>query len=174
MNILQRYWGNIPVSPRSKGLKIFFAFISRILHCIARYFPLIPGLRVLLHRLRGVKIGCNVFIGTEVFIDDAEPGSVTIEDDVTILAQSTIIGHSYYPFHFSGILEDAMKRRGVLIKKGAYLGLGSVVLPGVTIGEYSIIGACSLVVENIPAYSMAVGSPAKVIRKFNKDSLNVR
>ena len=64
--------------------------------------------------------------------------------------------------------KKAQKKNGTIIKKGAYLGTHTVVLPGVTIGEYAIIGACSLVTKDVPAYSLAMGTPAKVVKKFPK------
>ena len=55
----------------------------------------------------------------------------------------------------------------VIIKKNVWLGEHVSVLMGVTIGEGSIIGANSVVSKDIPAYTIAVGVPAKVIKKFN-------
>jgi len=118
-----------------------------------------------------VKIGKNVFMGCEVFIDDAEPSLVTIEDDVTIIGQTTILGHAYYPSHFSLFLGDARQRGGTVIKRGAYLGLRTVVLPGVTVGEYAIVGAGSLVTKDVPPYTMVVGVPARIVKRFNKEAL---
>jgi acetyltransferase-like isoleucine patch superfamily enzyme len=172
MSLLQRSWGTIPMSPKSKGFHLFSAFWKRILHCIARYFPLLPAWRVVLHKWRGVRIGKNVFIGAEVFIDDADPSLVRIEDNATIIAQSTLLGHAYYPNHFSTLLKTASQKQGTLIRKGAYLGLRTTVLPGVTIGEYSIIGAGSLVTKDVPPFSMAFGVPAKVVKTFKKEKLD--
>ncbi len=173
MGLQQKLWGKIPVGKKSKGLKIFSAFIKRIIHNIARNWVLLPSWRCFLNRLRGVKIGRNVFIGTGVFIDDADPTLVTIEDDVTIIAQTSIIGHAYYPSHFQEILKNSSLKEGVIIKKGAYIGLGSLILQGVTIGEYSIIGAGSVVNKDIPPYSVAVGIPAKVIKIIDKNQLKL-
>ena len=50
------------------------------------------------------------------------------------------------------------------ICKGVHIGMGSIIMPGVTIGEGSIIGAGSIVTKDIPAWSIAVGSPAKVVK----------
>ena len=94
------------------------------------------------------------------------------KNDVTIIAQSTLLGHAYYPNHFSTILKEASKKHGTIIKKGAYLGLRTTVLPGVTIGEYSIIGAGSLITKDIPPFSMALGVPAKVVRTFKKEDID--
>jgi acetyltransferase-like isoleucine patch superfamily enzyme len=58
----------------------------------------------------------------------------------------------------------------VRIEKGCWIGEKVIILPGVNIGERSIIGAGSVVTKSIPAYSIAVGNPARVIKTWNKDS----
>jgi acetyltransferase-like isoleucine patch superfamily enzyme len=176
MSVLQKLWGNIPVSPETRGSRVFGAVGKRWLHVVARYAPLPPATRASLHRMRGVGVGRRVFIGTEVFIDDAVPSSVTIEDDVTVIAQSTILGHTYYPVHFHGVLGDEAGREGLrtVIRRGAYLGLRSTVLAGVTVGEYAIVGAGSLVTADVPAYTMVVGVPAKVVREFRPEDVDAR
>ncbi len=171
--MLQKLWGNIPVSPETRGARVFGAFGRRVLHTVARYAPLAPSWRASLHRLRGVEVGRRVFIGTEVFIDDAVPSSVTLEDDVTVIAQTTILGHTYYPPHFYGLLGDEEGRRELrtVIRRGAYLGLRSTVLAGVTVGEYAIVGAGSLVTADVPPYTMVVGVPARVVKEFGPDDV---
>jgi acetyltransferase-like isoleucine patch superfamily enzyme len=174
--MLERLWGTIPVSPETRGRKVVGAVGKRWLHVLARYAPLPPATRAGLHRRRGVHVGKRVFIGTEVFIDDAVPHSVTLEDDVTVIAQSTILGHTYYPQHFHRLLSDESTRAELrtTIKRGAYLGLRSTVLAGVTVGEYAIVGACSLVTEDVPPYTMVVGVPAKVVREFRPEDVDAR
>jgi acetyltransferase-like isoleucine patch superfamily enzyme len=173
MTRLQRLWGNIPVSPETRGRKVVGALGKRWLHVIARYAPLPPAARAELHRRRGVHVGKRVFIGTEVFIDDAVPHSVTLEDDVTVIAQATILGHTYYPQHFHRLLGDESARAGLhtTIGRGADLGLRSTVLAGVTVGEYAIVGAGALVTEDVKPYTMVVGVPAKAIREFGPDDV---
>jgi acetyltransferase-like isoleucine patch superfamily enzyme len=173
VSVLQKLWGNIPVSPQTRGPRVVGALGKRWLHVVARYAPLPPATRVSLHRLRGVRVGRRVFIGTEVFIDDAVPSSVTIEDDVTVIAQSTILGHTYYPVHFHRLLGDESERQALrtVIRRGAYLGLRSTVLAGVTVGEYAIVGAGSLVTADVPPYTMVVGVPAKVVREFGPEDV---
>jgi acetyltransferase-like isoleucine patch superfamily enzyme len=151
--------GRIPLSDKSKGLKKTRAIFNRILHCIARYLPMYPIHRVFLHRMRGVKIGNEVFIGSEVFIDDAEPDLVDIEDGVTIIARCSILAHSYYPTHLCEYFKDKEHLKGVTIKKGAYLGFGSIILPGVTVGENAIIGAGTVISKDVPASSTVIGQP---------------
>ena len=171
--MLERLWGNIPVSPQTQGTKVVGAVARRWLHVIARYAPLPPAARASLHRRRGVEVGRRVFIGTEVFIDDAVPSSVTLDDDVTVIAQTTILGHTYYPRHFHGLLGDESTRAAqrTVIRRGAYLGLRSTILAGVTVGEYAIVGAGSLVTADVPPYAIVVGVPAKVVREFTPDDV---
>ena len=90
-------FGNIPRSEKSKGFGVISAFLKRLLHAFARYLPMFPSWRVTIHRLRGVEVGKNVFIGTEVFIDDVDPSLVIIEDEVTysILYENE---NDYYTF----------------------------------------------------------------------------
>src|SRR5574340_649236 len=111
--MLEKLWGNIPVSPETQGANLPGAVGRRWLHVAARYAPLPPAARSALHRRRGVDVGRRVFIGTEVFIDDAVPSSVTLEDDVTVIAQTTILGHTYYPPHFYGLLGGEEQRAGL-------------------------------------------------------------
>lgn len=60
-----------------------------------------------------------------------------------------------------------IKTDPVIIEDEVYIYNNSVILPGVKIGKHAIIGANSVVTNDIPSYSIAVGSPAKVIKKFN-------
>jgi len=171
--VLEKLWGNIPVGPETRGLRVVGAVGKRWLHVVARYVPLPPAARASLHRRRGVSVGRRVFIGTEVFIDDAVPSSVTLEDDVTVIAQTTILGHTYYPHHFHRLLGDEATRADLrtTICRGAYLGLRSTVLAGVTVGEYAIVGAGSVVTADVAPYTMVAGVPAKVVREFGPEDV---
>jgi acetyltransferase-like isoleucine patch superfamily enzyme len=57
----------------------------------------------------------------------------------------------------------------VAIEDGCWIGGGVIIVPGVTIGKGSVIGAGSVVTKDIPANSLAVGNPCRVIRKLNKE-----
>lgn len=171
--MLERLWGNIPVGPETQGVRVVGAVGKRWLHVVARYLPLPPATRAALHRRRGVHVGRRVFIGSEVFIDDASPSSVTLEDDVTVIAQTTILGHTYYPRHFHRLLgaEETRAELRTTIGRGAYLGLRSTILAGVTVGEFSIVGAGSVVTSDVPPYTMVAGVPARVVREFGPDDV---
>lgn len=165
--------GQIPLEDEFKGLGALKSVITRLLHALARYLPMYPRWRVKLHKWRGVKVGQEVFIGSDVFIDNTYPESIIIEDYVTIISNTFIIGHSFVPMHLKRVLQDEVeKQRGVCLKKGCYIGARSIIMPGVTIGECAIIGSGSVVTHDIPPYSVAMGAPAKVTKTFNKDDID--
>ena len=103
-----------------------------------------------------LKLGYKTDIGAFTYIN-AKNG-VVIEDHVQIGSHCSI-------YSISTI--DG-KEGPVVLKKNAHLGSHSIVLPGVTIGENSIIGAFSLVKKNIPANCIAFGIPAKVIKRLKR------
>ena len=158
--------GQIKMSENSRK-KPVRALVNRILQLLANGLPLLPSQRVWIHRRRGVRIGKNVFIGIGVLIDDAYPEKVIIEDKATIIARSIILAHSIYPNHFQKVLKNTISE--TKIKEGAYIGAASIILPGVIVGKYSIIGAGSVVTKSIPDYSKAVGSPARAVGKIDKN-----
>ena len=53
-----------------------------------------------------------------------------------------------------------------IIKKGAFIGMNSIILPGVTIGENSIIAAGSVITKDVPPNSLVMGTPAKIVKEF--------
>ncbi|MDD3300583.1 MAG: acyltransferase [Bacteroidales bacterium] len=143
---------------------------SQLLSTLALWIP-VSNFRVVLQRLRGVEIGKRVFIGTNVSIDNAYPDYVRIEDDCGINANVTIISHISPRKHFEGIIEAYVER--VTVKKGAWVAAGSILLPGVTIGEYSIVSAGSVVSKSVPPYSIVRGNPAKVFTRYSPELLGL-
>jgi len=103
----------------------------------------------------GVIIGNRVKIRPFTFI----PSGVTIEDDVFIGPNVTFTNDLYPKINSKWTMLKTV------IKKGASIGAGSVILP-VTIGRHVLIGAGSTVTRNIPDNSLAIGNPARVIRKL--------
>lgn len=100
-----------------------------------------------------LKLGEKVDIGAFTFIN-AKFG-VELEDDVQIGSHCSIYSISTIDNH----------QEKVTIKKNARIGTHSTIMPGITIGENTIIGAHSFVNQNIPPNVIAVGVPAKIIRK---------
>lgn len=96
--------------------------------------------------------------------------SVVLEERV-LLARNVYISDHIHKYTEAGtpILDQGVdKVQPVLIKRGAWLGQNVVICPGVTIGEGSVIAANSVVTHDIPAYSVAVGAPARVIKTIER------
>lgn len=140
----------------------------RLLHHIARH--IIPGkLRIIFHRMRGVKIGKNVLVGLDVHIDDSFPDKVTIEDNVFLTAGCMLLTHKRDLKHYEygmWVGNCPFIVAPIHIKESAHIGIRTVILPGVTIGKGAIIGAHSLVEKDVPDYCVATGVPARVIKSF--------
>lgn len=165
--------GPIPLSRQASGFRIFGAVFRRFLHCLARYTPMFPAMRCSIHRYRGVSIGRNVFIGIEVFIDDARPDSIVIEDDATLIARCALLGHAYYPRHLHAALLEAGRREGVIIKRGAYVGCQALILPGVTVGECAVVAAGAVVTGDVAPFTVVAGVPAHEIGKISPDQVRL-
>lgn len=119
------------------------------------------------------KVGCHVgkgcFIGDSVKIDTGHADMITLEDSVSVAGGTRLLCHQR-DFSDYYIGSDYMKLdytiKPIVLKKGCLVGMESFVLPGVTIGEGAIVGAGSLVTKDIPAWSVATGRPAKVVRQI--------
>lgn len=103
----------------------------------------------------GVVIGDNCKIRPFVFI----PTGVTIEDDVFIGPNVTFTNDMYPK------AQGEWKLLPTLVKKGASIGANSVIVPGVTIGEGSLVGAGSVVTRNVPNNVIVAGNPAHITGK---------
>jgi maltose O-acetyltransferase len=110
-------------------------------------------------RADGASIGTNVFIGDGSYIDGGFSWLITIEDDVTLGPGVQIIAHDAST---KASLKQAWAAP-VCVSAGAYIGARAIVLPGVTIGKRAVVGAGSVVTRDVPADSVAVGAPARVI-----------
>lgn len=92
-------------------------------------------------------------------------GGLTIEDDANIGPRTLI----HTANHLTGDRDTPIAHQGwdskpVRIGRDAWIGMGCIILPGVSIGEGAIVGAGSLVTKDVPPFGVAVGSPAKVIK----------
>lgn len=108
-----------------------------------------------------LRIGSKCRIGTMTFFDLVEP--IIIEDEVAVSAEVMFLTHADPG---ERPLRQYFSREvgGIRVGKGSWIGARAIVLPGVTIGECSVIGAGGVVTKDIPPFSVAVGVPAKVIR----------
>ena len=96
-------------------------------------------------------------------------GNISIEDDVLLGPEVFITDHNHgmNPDYPGGYSRQPLIIKDVRIGKGVWLGQRVCVMPGVTIGEHSIIGANSVVTKDIPPHTIAAGCPAKVVKIWN-------
>ncbi|PWS54352.1 acyltransferase [Pseudoalteromonas sp. meg-B1] len=120
----------------------------------------------------GCSLGQNVFVGNKVTIGNnvkvqnnvSVYDNVHIEDDV-FCGPSMVFTNVYNPRSF---IERKTEYRDTLVKKGATLGANCTIVCGVTIGEYSLVGAGAVINKDVPAFALMVGVPAKQIGWISK------
>lgn len=113
--------------------------------------------------------GKNITVGKNVFINACcrfqDQGGITIGDEVLIGHNTTIatLNHDINPYTRGNLTPSPVK-----IGNRVWIGSDCTILPGVTIGDGAIIGAGSVVTKSIPANSIAVGNPCRVIRTITE------
>lgn len=115
---------------------------------------------------RNLKIGSNVSINRNCIINAA--GGVDIGDE-TLIGPMVIIYSQNHRFDKSDlpISKQGYTLKKVIIRNNVWIASRATILPGVTIGENSVIGSNALVSKNVPPNSLVVGNPGKVIKKIN-------
>lgn len=112
-------------------------FILRIFHC---------------------RVGKNVYIGSNVFIELENAHLLEIADEVVISSNTSIILHDS---SLNNICNDQVQYGKVLLNKNCYIGFGCILLPGTSVGKSTIVGAGSIVKGKLKQNSVYMGSPAK-------------
>lgn len=120
-------------------------------------------------RRMGAIVGKDCFIGDHCYFDQNHSNLITLEDHAHIASGSRLLCHQR-------IIKDYCKgddyaklsyRYGEIhLGKGSLIGMESFVMPGVTVGEGAIVGAGSMVTKDIPAWTIAMGRPAKVVKEI--------
>ena len=111
-----------------------------------------------------VKIGNNTIIG----LSNVIIGPVDIGNGV-MLAQNIVVSglnHGYEAIDISPSKQPVSTKK-ITIEDDVWIGANSIITAGIFIGKHAVIGAGSVVVKDIPTYSIAVGNPAKVIKAYN-------
>lgn len=116
------------------------------------------GLRIILYRMCGFKIGKHCFIGMRCYLDDMCYDLLKIGNDCIISYGVYFACHGRNQGHYPITIED-----------GAYIGMRSNIISktptcdGVIIGKKTVIGACTLVNKNVPDGATAVGVPCRIL-----------
>ncbi|WP_324721852.1 acyltransferase [Salinimicrobium sp. HB62] len=128
-------------------------------------------IRPRLWRIMGAKVDKRAFIGYEVWMDFNHAELIEIGEGAHITNRCLLLCHQRdLKNYFVG--DDSTKlpytKKKIKIGKGVMVGMDTVIMPGVTIGEGAIIGAGSLITKDIPSWTIASGRPAKVIKEIPK------
>jgi acetyltransferase-like isoleucine patch superfamily enzyme len=114
-----------------------------------------------------LTIGDGVRIGNDVVV--ACCGRIEIGDRV-LIADRVFIGDTYHEYRDvrRPVLDQGLHDpRPVSIGSGSFLGIGSAVLAGVTLGEGAYVGANAVVTRDVPAHAVVVGNPARIVRRWD-------
>jgi heptaprenylglycerol acetyltransferase len=129
-----------------RGLK------NRFLQAIALYAPGATTTRVWLHRMRGVRIGKDTFIGTAAILETERPELISIGARTSIGIRAVVIAHFW-------------DQLGVEIGDDVFIGPGVIIMPRVTVGDGAVVAAGSVVTKSVPALTMVRGNPATPIAR---------
>ncbi|MFQ6105525.1 MAG: acyltransferase [Candidatus Hydrothermarchaeaceae archaeon] len=142
-----RYWYKIRNPVR--------VVVNFIVIYICRFLPSL-SLKNFLYRRIGIRMGRGVSVGLMAMFDIFFPEFIEIGENTVIGYNATILAHEY--------LVDEWRRGRVKIGRDVMIGANTTILPGVEIGDGSIVSACSLVNKSIKANSFVGGVPAKRLK----------
>lgn len=175
--------------------KTFSTAMAPGFHSFGPHSIVQPPLR--LYGEKAIDIGAGVFIGSGAWLEAVDVGyrgtpMISIGEGTSIAgscvisaADRVVLGrrvlfaknvyvadhrHAFADTTLAVLDQGIEDVRPVKIEDGAWLGQGVVVTPGVTIGAGAVIGANSVVTTDIPAHTLAVGAPARVVRAFGSSS----
>ena len=144
-------------------VKIFRYLFKAVLFLAFRFNP------VGCSRFLGVKIGKNLHIyGGSPSMWGTEPFLITLGDNVHVTHGCVFVTHDGGSLILRNEVPDLELTAPIKVGSDVYLGVRTIILPGVTIGTRVIVGAGSVVTKNIPDNSVAVGVPARVIKTVDE------
>jgi acetyltransferase-like isoleucine patch superfamily enzyme len=150
VEILEKFWWNMRWSSRA----------TSVLHLLAMNAPF-NAWRIFFYKLRGTRIGKHVYIVQGTFLEESRPWLIELHDHVTIGANVTIATHDAIYNLIDGTIPYRYGK--VVIKKHSVICPCSVIMPGVTIGEGSVVAPMSLVNRDVPDGVIAGGNPLRII-----------
>lgn len=110
-------------------------------------------------RRLGARVGRDVFLGVDVYVELHFAPLLTIDDGVVIASRAAILLHDSA---LNNVLGEPVKFGAVTLRRECYVGANATILCGVEVGERAVIGAASLVTDDVPAGAVAYGHPARV------------
>lgn len=175
--IYKLYWGIITLCyapffkkfsfPSHIGVPIFTLGLKRV--TVERRVRILPGVRIETHNGGSIHFNEGVSIGQNFHITSA--GNLVIGSNTTISGNVFItnIDHDYQSIGMH-ILDQEMMVKETKIGSNCFIGYGVAIQAGTILGKQCVVGASSVVRGHFPDYSVIVGIPARVIKRFNEDT----
>jgi len=155
-------------STKWNRVKFRFLYLYRFILMRLTFFCPIVGVRVFLTRLRGVRIGKDVYLGHNIDFDYMFPSKITIDDHAGIGNCCSISAHHSIPMDTPLAQIFPRHVKPVYIGRGVDCNLNVIIQPGVTIGNYAVIGNGAIVTRDIPPMTFAAGIPAKPVSDLSE------
>lgn len=115
--------------------------------------------------LPSLVVGDRCFLGDGVVLDMAD--KITLADDVTLSAEVFVLTHTNVGYKSHPLQKSITRMRGAVnFERGVFVGVRSVIMPGVVIGERSAVGALTLVNRSVKKSTLVVGIPAKLLKNL--------
>ena len=145
-------------------MKIVLKLLNNIRRCLNRENKFEGA--IVYNNGENIKLGKNVSFGGRVILF----GTADIEiGDNTMIATNVVIHTSTHDYSLDPVWQKRIDRP-VIIGKNVWIGIGAIIMPGVKVGNNSVIGAGSVVVAHVPENAIVAGNPARII-SYKKDNL---
>jgi acetyltransferase-like isoleucine patch superfamily enzyme len=141
----------------NRGIPRWWAHIRKMLSIPAKFW-FGYKMRAQWWRWMGINIAPNCFIGRDCLFDEEVPELITLEEWADIAEHVTFLAHD----HWRGVVGP------VRVCRAATIGIGAIILPGITVGEQAVVGAGSVVTKPVPPRTIVAGNPAKPLRTISE------
>lgn len=116
----------------------------------------------------GIWVGRNCFIGESCLIRGQ--GGVHIGDAVLLAPRVQMLAVNHlFDDPYRPVMQQGITAQGIIVEDGAWIGAGAILLDGVRVGTGAVVGAGAVVTRDVPPHTLAVGTPARVVRELDKD-----
>ncbi len=153
----------------SGKMRYGFRFVWRFFLDKVAFFCVVKSWRTKIHRWRGVNIGKDVYIGHEVMFDRVFTDQIFIGDHTSIGDRAIITAHANIP---SNTRLKKIYPRQIMqtrIGCGVWIMPNVTIIPGVTIGDESVVATGSVVTKDVPPRTLVGGVPAKILKQLELD-----